>query len=619
MSGLPKQSRGPRAILRSIGAVLSPMRLFAFRGSRQIEAPLPQSSPLFLKSVSGPSVGRVFALNRDRSSIGMHRGYAVRLPDVRGTASIIERRGTGLLISPGSGQETFVNGEKLVSNRSLSAGDRLKIAMHEFEVTRWSQQATAAAAAPAAFQHVVIIPTKDRPEKLASLLRSMRENTRLFGYNGKIKIVVADDSSSAFAHKNKALIHRIQREAGEQFSFFYYDKADQDRLAQHLREKLAPQKLKADEFLFEDNGKKGYGGVRNMASLLALRHVEPSDIITFLDDDVNLKNVVFDDKGNLRRRHVQSYFHALDAAFAKPEVNVVGGSYTGDTGGAAFHHLTSGLDYLHYFFSQAAKHGPQESAQGVLKSLWKAAPPTARTTRTDFKRGVAIMGNLAEQLARGRFRFTLGLFPSNKQMHPSSYHVAGNLSMRASALANLPFPILPHNARGEDVIWSSTFNKLHGGVYYLPNPVGHLKDINGRRIVSDAVRDAPCHVFISSLRDAFRSGSNLLQVASSVSEADVARHSATQRRKFSQKVAQWRQRTSELDSALSSGWWARGESAPHVAKVRETVRDVKSAVPGIMRQVDDVLDPGALTRAIKKYGFLATNWAQVCSVARGFA
>ncbi len=574
----------------------------------------PSLQPFFLKAVDGPAAGRIFSLHRARVSIGEFKGYTVRLPDVRGTAAVIYRDASGYVIHPGA-SGAKLNEAALAAPSRLAVGDSIRVGRHLFEVVA---RRPTISTEPNPFSHVLIIPTMNRPEKLRSLLSSMVENTKLFGYTGKVKVVMVDDSGEEASKANKETINEFKAKAGAQFSFHYYDKADQGRLVEYMRDKLAQQDISPDEFVFEKPGQKGYGGVRNIASLLALKHIDPNDIVTFLDDDVSLKNLMVEKNGRLRAKHVQSYFHALDSAFSKPNVNVVGGDYTGDAGGAAFHHLSAGLDYLNYFFSHAGQHSPGASASNALRPLWKAAPPNVRTVNTSFQRGVSMMSNLSEQLSRGRFRFTLGLFPFGKQMGRKSFHVAGNLSMRANALTSLPFPMLGGWARGEDVIWSSTFDRLNGGVYYVPNPVLHLKDLNGRRIVSDAVRDMPCHTVISVLREALSQNNNLQQAANVITDEQVQRHLAPQKLKYKKTIAAWQEKTHELRIALASGWWNTGATRRDVEKIRDTLGKVESGFAPALRDVEEVLESSKVAGAIKKFGKLSVNWPQVCSIARGF-
>ncbi|MDO8661424.1 MAG: glycosyltransferase, partial [Candidatus Woesearchaeota archaeon] len=186
-----------------------------------------------------------------------------------------------------------------------------------------------------AFDHLVVIPTQNRPEYLGVCLKSIAENIRVHRYAGKVRVVIVDDSTDPkYERQNAKVIKQIKKRFGKLVEFTHFDKSKQAQLKQAVKSNL-PTEVDLNKFLHANgkDGKSGYGGVRNLASLVAISLAEKRDLVTFLDDDISLKNLSLTQRNNEVKPatvHNINYFETIDRAFLNPHVKIASGSVTKD-------------------------------------------------------------------------------------------------------------------------------------------------------------------------------------------------------------------------------------------------------------------------------------------------
>lgn len=470
--------------------------------------------------------------------------------------------------------------------------------------------------------HVVVIPTRNRPGRLATLLESILENTKKFGYDKRIKIVVVDDSDAAEAARNQARVSTLEKKSGGRLELHYYDKSDQQRLVKSLEEQLALSGIDPKEFIYEEGNRKGFGGVRNMASLIAQRHAKTDSILTFLDDDTMLKNLVFKG-GEHKLAYTKSFFHELDKTFAAPDVNMIGGEVTGDGSGGMFYRVSDGLSYLEKFFLNAREKSPRSSSDDAQRQMIG----TVALPGLSMKDGLKKMGNLTAQLPSGRDRFrviTTDVLSKQykfdkKTVHRTDLVPGANVSLRASVVNQIPY-FQYKGLRGEDVIMSCAVNSLLGGVYIINNPVAHFRDQANRDVVRESIADMTCHPVIEALREAAGGKGSFVEALKAYSTDKAKPHVEGILYSYpGNRISIWQNRLPMLKQIIhgeKSAWWLKPEHANSMKKINSFLQHLETRLPTARRELHDSISADKVAQALRKYGRMLETWRQVTEAAR---
>lgn len=172
---------------------------------------------------------------------------------------------------------------------------------------------------------LVVIPVADRPRHIQACLGSLREVLRRFPYAGRIRVLLADDSSEAASiAANRALAHGFSSDGLE---VIHFPPAEQLALL-HSHGIALPRVL--GDMPRERRGPyghKGQGVMRNIAYLKAAEMLrgESDTLIWSIDSDQEFRVDVPENDG-----YVLDYFNALDAIFARTDVEVLTGKVVGD-------------------------------------------------------------------------------------------------------------------------------------------------------------------------------------------------------------------------------------------------------------------------------------------------
>ncbi len=466
-----------------------------------------------------------------------------------------------------------------------------------------------------------MVPTKDRPRKLDKLLASIHENIQINRYAGKVSVVVVDDSQeSQNMRQNRDNIARRLERMGGKVPIYYYDRNDQAELVRDIEKRGGDD---VQRFVYEQGTTKGYGGVRNMALLFATQHVRPQDIVTFLDDDVSLKNMVIEEQHGRKRiriRHDTNYFGNVDRIFSNPQVKVAGGGYTADDHFGEFESLKWGLVAIDEFLSAAKQNKSTEYCDRTMRAIWRHSP----VHHMSFRSGLELVVKLTQGMLQGKQRFDMRV--NRGEEFATSYLAGGNLSVRADVLRRIPYPSMA-GGRGEDVVFTALTNHLwKDSVWFYPNPVSHRKDAldtstsGGRRsIFKHAALDTAPHPIIWSIMELSTRG-NVLET--------LRRRPQEARRVFNSKVSEvrnWFQRDylSEMDRRIQSikehlaqsVWYNQGESAETTEELRKLVDKIEEGYHELKERVVEVTGNERLKDALIEYPQRIERWRELMEIA----
>jgi hypothetical protein len=174
---------------------------------------------------------------------------------------------------------------------------------------------------------IVVIPVADRPRHIRVCLDSLKELLRRFPYDGRIDVLLADDSADAVnVAANQSIAERFTA-AGVNVIHFGPD--DQFALVESLQGTLPSVVGNAPRERF---GHKGQGVMRNIAYLKVAAMLRDAPkvsrgdtLIWSIDSDQEFRVNVAHDDG-----YAVDYFGALDAIFSRTDAQVATGKVVGD-------------------------------------------------------------------------------------------------------------------------------------------------------------------------------------------------------------------------------------------------------------------------------------------------
>ena len=469
--------------------------------------------------------------------------------------------------------------------------------------------------------HVVLVPTMNRPRKLAKLISSIHENVRKFNYRKPITVVVVDDSSENEANQNRKKMSQFMEKSPSNVRIQYYNRADQQQLLSEMAQRGGGD---VQKFIYEHESKKGYGGVRNMALLFGVRHSNPNDIVTFLDDDVTLKNLVVEErhgKRSLRIRHVSDYFGNIDRMFSRPGVDVAGGGYTIDNHFGEFNNIQIGIRAIEHFFAQAREHRPDEVCDNTFKEIWGQSPSRG----TKYREGLELVEKLTRDMIAGKQRFNLGMF--NPNMYHTPYLAGGNLSMRARIMTEIPYPLMA-GTRGEDIVFTALayFRGKHP-VWFYPNPVSHRKDsldtsIGGgqRNVFRHAALEAAPFGIIGTMKALSYRGNLVKRLRSNHPEMHslLQDEIAGQEKWIDQEyVSDFERRLQNIRKYLDTeAWYNEGKERQVKERIGKMVDYIEDEVKKLRHKTSEVLRDQRLTKVLEEYPHRMDRWRELVEIAK---
>ncbi|GEM_PF-3871606 len=473
------------------------------------------------------------------------------------------------------------------------------------------------------FKHVIMIPTHNRPSRMRRAVADILSHVKANGYTGQLKIIVVDDSTERPSwEKNRSLIRQLGGKLPSNVRLGYYGKMEQDSFIQSLAGSMPGKEgRRLTDFLTIDPSttRRGFGGVRNLASLIALYHSNPKDIVTFFDDDTSMRNVYAqrqaDGSVGIKFGHVTDHFRALDRIFADPGVNVVGGLVTKDILEA--HELVpDALRRAGFFFKRASEHTETQK----IENLRRVLSPTVPVKNVPYGQALKMMGRYASNVKEnGTYPLRIRLYDPNKPLlNPAEDEYndwlgGANISVRASALAKgVPYPTA--GVRGEDVCWSKLMNHLVGGVRRANLPISHFKA--GKRDVFGEIAQNVAYSAVSgNLRRATeRTGKSHeaigLALQNALSPATVERiiQKALDSRA---NEDQWRGFAKNTRALMrQNGWWNQPKYHEALGRI-EGMLDHFSQ-PDIQKKIRaKTADAGQIADGLRKYGTLIAQWPNV--------
>ena len=203
----------------------------------------------------------------------------------------------------------------------------------------------------------VVVPVADRPQHLRACLDSLLELLRRYPYDGRIEVLIADDSDDqSYVADNGALAKRYT-ELGLPCSHFA--PAEQIDLVESLgdRHALLGAVGNAPRERF---GHKGQGAMRNIAYLKLARMLAGADadtLIWSIDSDQEFRVKVTTAHGD-EEAYCVDFFHALDAIFDGSDTLVLTGKVVGDPPVSPAVMTGNFLDDLLAFLADASTHDP---------------------------------------------------------------------------------------------------------------------------------------------------------------------------------------------------------------------------------------------------------------------
>ena len=159
-------------------------------------------------------------------------------------------------------------------------------------------------------EHLVLIPTQDRPHDLYRTVESVFRNMKKFGRKN-VRIIVLDDSRKpeSFA-ANLTKLQKAAKTQGFDFSkhVLYYGPAEQKAFLSPLKKKLG---VELQHLIPE---KKSFGRARNFLALTGIYHGSEKTAFHWLDDDTSLHQYVDSDGKKLVRPLQLDFFNTVEAA-----------------------------------------------------------------------------------------------------------------------------------------------------------------------------------------------------------------------------------------------------------------------------------------------------------------
>lgn len=176
---------------------------------------------------------------------------------------------------------------------------------------------------------VIIIPVADRPQHLAACLASLRELCRHYPYDGKITVLIADDSREP----DNIVRHRVLAEQNTAHGLPTHHLGQEEQqaliaqLPAALRAQLGNVLGSHDAAAFHH---KGASITRNIAYLWLSRLPRDSRrLFWFIDSDQEFRVNLATPAGE-EERFAIDYFHALDRIFSQTATRVLTGKVVGD-------------------------------------------------------------------------------------------------------------------------------------------------------------------------------------------------------------------------------------------------------------------------------------------------
>ncbi len=475
----------------------------------------------------------------------------------------------------------------------------------------------------ASFGHVVIIPTQNRPTLLGKCIDSIAENMRRFGYNRKIKIIVVDDSTEKkFEASNRAVLNTLAGKYPHLFEIIHYDKKTQARFISEL-EKRADVSLDPFMYISMDKAKHGFGGVRNLAILAALRHARPDDLVTFFDDDIVLENLHLKrQNGSVvpGRSHLFSFFHKVDSVFRNPRVQIISGRVTKDIKEPQ-RLIPYYLDKVSLFLKRAKSMAPNQPLAGFAEQITEA-PQLGRSI--PFNKALRLLAVFSHGVvARGAFKAGVRYYAPNAPMleeisHSSSLGGA-NVTVRASVLErSVPYPTV--DIRGEDSMWSMLMHRrLGGGLYRVNLPVLHHK--GGSRGVfreyGQSISFVPVYDVIKGISRSPSPAALANQLRVNASREAVSLGYSKVRGHIESEFKKWDSLTASVLTALrdSRAWWHRDPKLRRAArKLGENISIFAS--PQRNEILGNVVPEGKMRDALHSYAGLVEQWPRVLTAVK---
>ena len=212
-----------------------------------------------------------------------------------------------------------------------------------------------------------MIPTINRTDRLAKVITDINGNAEKYNYNKtRIEIIVVDDGREETSlEKNREMLEEMKIKTGLKIKYY-----GRDLQIEFLKKLKEISRVDPEEFIYinKNEGKRGYGGIRNLLCMIAIFNVKnPGTVISFFDDDTSLKNV-YSDNGMLKFDHVFDFFGRMDYFFLHGNMNVLGGDYTRDLfqGYWITSHMLLVLDK---FFTLTRNMKPDDSSEAIKNQV----------------------------------------------------------------------------------------------------------------------------------------------------------------------------------------------------------------------------------------------------------
>jgi hypothetical protein len=201
-------------------------------------------------------------------------------------------------------------------------------------------------------EFIVVVPVADRPRHIQACLTSLHTALQRFPYTGRIRVLIADDSTDAANISANRAIARHFSAAGPEV--IHFPPEEQVALVQSLGIAL-PRVL--GEAPPDNFGHKGQGVMRNIAYLKVAEILrdQPDDnvLIWSIDSDQEFRVNVGDDDG-----YIVDFFNGLDAIFSRTDAQVLTGKVVGDPPVSPAVMTRNFLDDVLAFLAQMAERNP---------------------------------------------------------------------------------------------------------------------------------------------------------------------------------------------------------------------------------------------------------------------
>lgn len=200
-------------------------------------------------------------------------------------------------------------------------------------------------------EFIVVIPVADRPRHIEACLTSLRTSLQHFPYAGRIRVLIADDSTDAASIAANRAIARRFTTAG--LELIHFPPEEQVALVQSLDSAL-PHVL--GDAPREFYGHKGQGAMRNIAYLKVaalLAGTPAATLIWSIDSDQEFRVNVPENDG-----YVVDFFNGIDAIFTRTDAQLLTGKVVGDPPVSPAVMTRNFLDDVLAFFAQMAEHDP---------------------------------------------------------------------------------------------------------------------------------------------------------------------------------------------------------------------------------------------------------------------